>query len=293
MISLTTNRDGSAIDINATANGLPVYLDNFALIQLASRDEARRHRLIAVFNNGADLLFSMANAVELVGPKGDGATQIKEMLDAIGPHWFPADLDTYRVCQRELGGIPTSKACVADDLLRTYFSVRVSEVKPGAGRIIDLSGSFFKLGKFMEWLAPYRDSLMKRSDAFDAALIDAVTKHHTEATRDPEWLNRNLPELPYDENKPCAFTRHNLQRQLVLEAKQYTLKKGDGLDFSHAVIGAAYGSFATMDRQWKRRIESLPKPNRLARVYYQPELDNFVTDLEVALATYNSSREGR
>jgi hypothetical protein len=36
-----------------------------------------------------------------------------------------------------------------------------------------------------------------------------------------------------------------------------------------------------IDKQWKRRVEGLPKPNKLARIYYQPELDKMVTDIEV------------
>jgi hypothetical protein len=55
---------------------------------------------------------------------------------------------------------------------------------------------------------------------------------------------------------------------LVLEAKQFRLKKGDGLDFSHAVMGSAFASVVTLDKHWKRRIEGLPKPNQLAHIYY-------------------------
>ena len=64
---------------------------------------------------------------------------------------------------------------------------------------------------------------------------------------------------------------------------QYKLKKGDGRDFSHAVMGSAFASVATLDKQWKRRIESLPKPNQCARIYYEPELDRMVSDIESAL----------
>ena len=64
------------------------------------------------------------------------------------------------------------------------------------------------------------------------------------------------------------------------EAKSYRLKNGDGRDFCHSVVGAAYGSLAALDKHWKRRVEALPKPNGLAKIYYEPELGQLVNDLE-------------
>lgn len=74
------------------------------------------------------------------------------------------------------------------------------------------------------------------------------------------------------------------------EAKQYTLKKGDGRDLCHAVLGAGYGSIAALDKHWKRRVESLPTPNGLARIYYATQLDQLVTDLEAAADGFVKSK---
>ena len=52
-------------------------------------------------------------------------------------------------------------------------------------------------------------------------------------------------------------------------------------------MATAYGSIATLDKHWKRRIENLPKPNRLAKVYYRPEVDQLVDVLE-SLVTQNN-----
>jgi hypothetical protein len=72
-------------------------------------------------------------------------------------------------------------------------------------------------------------------------------------------------------------------RTLIVESKAFKLKKGDGVDFCHAVIASAFASFATLDRHWKRRVEALAKPNGLARIYYAPQLDNMVSDIEIWL----------
>jgi hypothetical protein len=68
MISLTANFNG--LKFNATVVGMALYLDNFALINLAKHDPIRRKRFLDVVHSGADLLFSVSNAVDLAGPQG-------------------------------------------------------------------------------------------------------------------------------------------------------------------------------------------------------------------------------
>ena len=72
-------------------------------------------------------------------------------------------------------------------------------------------------------------------------------------------------------------------RLLVLEGKAYHWKRGDSADFCHALLAASYSQFATLDKHWKGRIARLPTPNSLASVYYQPELERFVDDIERAV----------
>jgi hypothetical protein len=89
-----------------------------------------------------------------------------------------------------------------------------------------------------------------------------------------------FPALPFKPSKPATFTYVNLVRNLILQARSHHLKKGDGADFCHAVMAASFKSVATLDRHWKRRIAELPTPNRPARIYYEPELDQMVEDIE-------------
>ena len=49
------------------------------------------------------------------------------------------------------------------------------------------------------------------------------------------------------------------------------------MDFCHAVMGAAFGSFALLDKHWKRRLlAAVPDHSKIARLYYAPELDELV-----------------
>jgi hypothetical protein len=45
-------------------------------------------------------------------------------------------------------------------------------------------------------------------------------------------------------------------------------------------MGSAFASVAALDKHWKRRVEGLPKPNGLARIYSKPDLDTMVADIE-------------
>ena len=87
--------------MRASVDGLTVFLDNFAIIDLAKRNPDRRKRFIATLNRGVDVLFSVSNAAELSGPQGDSFTIVREFLDEIGTHWFPVDFDPYECMKRE------------------------------------------------------------------------------------------------------------------------------------------------------------------------------------------------
>jgi hypothetical protein len=91
------------------------------------------------------------------------------------------------------------------------------------------------------------------------------------------------------ERPPATFVHTHLLRNLISDRGDQ-LKEGDGADFCHGVIGSAFANFATLDKQWKRRVENLPKPNRLARIYYEREIEAMFTDIESHLAKLGALR---
>ena len=285
MLQARTNISDAPLTVTASVSGVSLYLDNFALVKLAKADRVLRDRSIAVINDGVDLLFSITNAAESIGPQGRSADLLREFLDALGPHWFPVELNPHEVATRETTGITGGDACLATDFMKQYFSVRTRDCTPGSGKIIDLSHDFFRLSAVLDWLQPQRTSILDGGQALDRALIEKINGYRLEYERDPQWLDQHFPQLPWNPKLPTTFTYVNVIRGLILEAKGYPLKKGDGMDFCHAIIGATFASFATLDKQWKRRVEALPQPHRLAHIYYEPELEDLVTNLERAVAT--------
>ena len=280
MIRATSGIDGPPLTFNATVSGLAIYLDNFSLISLAKGDPSRRQRFLEAVHTGADLLFSVTYAAELTGSQGQSLEAIRTFLDQVGPHWFPVELDAFEVTNRELKDATAAESCVSTDFMKQYFTARTSGYSPGSGRVIDLSEHFFRLGAVLDWLGPQRESIRKGTAALDDALINKIGGYRGEFERDPQSLDRSFPALPFDPSKPATFTYINLVRTLIVNAKAYQLKKGDGADFCHAVMAGAFASLATLDKHWKRRVEALPKPNKLASIYYEPELDKMVADIE-------------
>jgi hypothetical protein len=280
------------LTFEATVNGIAIYLDNFAIISLAKGDSALRQRFVDVVHAGAELLFSITNGAEITGPQGASSQAIKEFLDELGPHWYPVEHNVYEVMKREQAGWLPSKCCLAEDLLHAFFNNRTFDYSPGSGKIIDLSGNFFRLGAFVEWLSPQRDYFLSQARQFDENLKKGIANLRAMDKKRPGWLDRAIPPPSFDKQKAATFAQACLMRQLVSD-RGYQVKKGDGWDFCHAIMASAFSNFATLDQQWKRRVESFPKPNTVLRLYYEPELNGMVADIEAALAQLKTTRLGR
>jgi hypothetical protein len=279
MIKIKAQQNGK-LDLFISVRGPAVYLDNFAIKELAKGNASRRRRFLAAVNRGAELLFSVANAAELTGFQGGSFREVRAFLEEIGPHWFPVELDPNKVVKRELSGKNADESCFSDKFMRDYLRYRAGN-KPLKQNI---SAEFFRLGPIMDWLAPQRDSIAKGKADLDDKLIRNIKDHRAKYEADPQWLETAFRMLPAYEYPPATFAYNSLIRRLILEIKGHHLKRNDGIDFCQAVIASAFTSFATLDKPWKRRIESLPKPNKLARIYYSQELDSMVADVDSALS---------
>jgi len=275
MIRATSRR------LEVSVSGLVVYLDTWAIGDLAEHNLSRRMRFIRAVHSGVDLLFSVTNAAELSGPKGRSADAIKEFLDEIGPHWFPAEHSPTEIVKREQAGANSNAVCASEEFMGSFLAHSMRNYPPGSVKVVGMSDKFFRLGAMVDWVGPQRESNRAGSTKWDQVLKEKLGKCAERRKRDVKWLDKKFPRIPFDPARRASFVYHNLLRTLVVEANQ--LKPGDGLDFCHAVVASAYATFAALDKHWKRRVSSLPKPNSLARIYAAPELDSMVTDMEYAV----------
>jgi hypothetical protein len=181
--------------------------------------------------------------------------------------------------KREQAGLG-AEAAVSTTFMEAYFQRRAYDMGQ-AGRVLDVSSdTFFRLGAVVDWVYEHRETIRADSERIDNELRELLQTRRTDYERNPALLDSALPPCPFDDRFPGTFVLVHLQRIMIKEAKGYHFKPHDGLDLCHAAVASAYGSIIALDKQWKRRVEALPTPNRVARVYYRNELDQLLTALE-------------
>jgi len=191
MIEIKAQQNGK-LDLFISVTGPAVYLDNFAIKELAKGNASRRRQFLAAVNRGADVLFSVANAAELTGFRDGSFRDVRAFLEEVGPHWFPVELNPYMVVKRELSGKKADESCFSDKFMRDYMRYRAGN-KPLEHHI---SAEFFRLGPIMDWLAPQRDSIAKGKADLDDKPIRNIKDHRTKYEADPQWLESAFRALP-------------------------------------------------------------------------------------------------
>jgi len=275
----------------ASVDGIAIYLDNWAIKNFAKGDPTLRERFVAVVNNGADVLFSAAHVFEILGPQGRSSEAFRTFLNQLGAHWYPVEANLFAILEREGRGMPTNDCLFDEELLTSYFRSATAANTRGSGKVIDLSDSFFNLGAFIDWMASSRADFVDILHQYDQTMKDNLVKLRARFKKQPAWLDKGLPAIPFSPLSPARFAFVHLMRDLITD-RGVQFRAGDAMDLGHAVVASAYANFATLDKQWKRRVENLPKPNRNPRVYYEPELEDMVTDLESGLIQLRSLPKG-
>jgi len=269
-------------------NRFGVYLDNDSLIELATGAKDRRRRFVDSIRRRGTLLFSLTNAAEIAGPQESSADAVRAFLDSVGPYWVPLELNPYTVADREKEGF-VDRAPVSEGFMEAYFMRRAYDLSPEGKYVLDLSETFFRLGPVLDWAQEERGRIRDDARRIDQALRDRLEETRVEYEKDRTSLDRELPLIPFDTRWPATFVLIHLLRTLVVEAKAFQFRDHDGLDFCHSVLAVSYGSLATLDKQRKRRVEYLAKPNYLAKTFYRPEVDELVDLLETLVASTQGS----
>jgi len=276
-----TTEGGKLFCIAELKDRFGVYLDNDSLMDMAKGPAARRGRFVGALRTRGALLFSLTNAAEVAGPQGASASAVRAFLEAVGPYWVPLELNPWTVVKREEAGLG-DRAPLSDGFMKAYPQQRVNDLSEGGRSVLDLSAeNFFRLGAVVDWVQEDRDNIREEATEMDQTLRDKLRQLRVNYEKDPASLDRLLPPVSFKEQRRATFVLVHILRMLVLEAKAFQFTAHDALDLCHAVLGAAYGSLATLDKQWKRRVENLPKPNRLAKIYYRPKLDQLVDLLDL------------
>lgn len=262
------------------ARRVGVYLDNWALISIAKGSVELRDRFCNAVRYGGCLLFSVTNVYEIAGPQGASSAAVRGLLKGIGPFWIPIELNTYKVVERESSCIP-GEAPVADGFINSYIATRVNDLFSHCDQLVDLSAeSFFSLDAVLEWVYTKHIGLKGKACELADALRVLLSEARRQYELNPLSLDKYYPKVKLDLQRPAGYVFNHLMRQLVIEAKAYTFTNNDAMDFCHAVMAISYSRIAALDKQWRRRAESLPDYRRLASVFYLPQINDLIVTLE-------------
>jgi hypothetical protein len=262
--------DGGAEIVAAMERQPAIYLDHDSLGEI-SRNEARRRRFLDIWTVKGELLFSWANAFDISGPQEGSAQAIKELLEALGPHWIPLELNPWKVVRKEAGLEPSSGTpCVSESFLGGYF-LRLRDDVANLGRVVDL------IHENREDVQMDLGIIKAHADEMFQASRDAYRRDHGS-------LDRAFPVLPNDPARPAAFLLRELER-LVTRQLGFQWTINDGTDFLHASVAATCADFLLLDRQWKRRVLEVAPPKTYQWVFYRHEIDAFLDAFEDCVIT--------
>jgi len=289
-----TSVDEDTLAVSCRVVGLSGYLSPDAIIELAhpGRAGVRGRFTKALVGSRGSLLISLTDCARLGAVADERRTSIRALLNGIGVNWAFLQPDPDVAFEREKDG-RTGDGCLSHDLLEAFALARrcVAWSGPGDGQTTSLV-DWLSLDAVIDWIAA-NHTLLTEHEAIDQSVSDTYAQFQATHRSGPAHFER-VAKLAYDCRWPATFALSHLTRQLILEDGTRPLTREEARGLRHAGMTAAYGSFAVLDASWKARVESLPQPNELARLYLVDELDRLVADLEAyagAMSSLDAQRE--
>ena len=142
MMSVDAGPDGLPV-IVAKLEGVAVYLDNWAIIELANGDPKRRERFVNALKSCGSLMFSFTNSIELGEAEHEPAN-----ARALVPGRNRGALDPNRAKSVDGDG-PRDRGqtnptpCISTLFIETFTKDRMFEQSPGGSKVVDLSPENF------------------------------------------------------------------------------------------------------------------------------------------------------
>lgn len=258
------------------SNRCRIYVDTYMFAELARPNTGYRERFVRAIRSGGTLLFGAVNAIELGDRTLPPTTALRALLSDVADQWAPLELNLARVIERERPGHPEAElGAIAPWLLLEFCEYRVRNgIEPGPAE------TFCDLGEFVAWRMTQRTEMQADKVALDVFYKEQVLEK-IRSLHDHGGANVDVPTtLKYPANR-CEYVFRHLVRTIVLDRSSQA-KEGDGADFFHACIAGAYGHVVALDGQWKKRLSTVPGID--AKVYYAPEVEEFVTECELRCA---------
>jgi hypothetical protein len=273
MLILTKHLNQTQIQI--TLRRPLVYLDTCIISDIAGTPVGTQIRESLV--DAGTLYISWAHIVEFFG-LGDGPTfqRIQEYLRGFGAHFLLIDSDANAVAKREREWMPgRQNPAIDEEFLRVAATYCHGDGSMSLGKMFDTMADQADIFKGIKRIhEDYKNNV--------TAMFDQQRRRYKTDRR----MKAQLDGLDYGR----VVKPNDLSRLILLELTRETVrthekfKLTDALDFSHAVVSAAYCDFTVLDKKWARRcrgraLSKLPR-GAAASVYDGTEIERFLTSLQ-------------
>ena len=266
--------DASGTEFIVTSESPLVYLDHWALRRI-SEHAGRLERFLSAFKTRGTLVFSLMNVVEIARDQDETrSTQIRNLLEGIGPHWAPMTIDAIRVIEAEetSGGADHTHPCVSTAFLSDgAFANRLANGALSLVHVVDLTSG--ENGR----------ALREATDRDCERLIGYLQHHRDDHKADSRLASLRYPDVPFEPSAPTRKIYQGLVRLAITD--RFRLDSNHVRDLYHAVCAVRCADLVTLDSHWVAQVDKLGLPPEFGRRYAEPKLDDFLFDLESWPAT--------
>jgi hypothetical protein len=239
-----------------------VYLDHWAVREI-SKSPARRDHFLETFRDRGTLMFSVLNIVEMGHNSGDSYTQIRALLDGVGPFWLLSDPDPATVQRRLAAGLIAPAAFLGFVQLFAQICGSMPDGELQLGTALDrLQDQAFR-------------------DAVEGMLTRPNLVRLLEYNRSRHRQREKMIPNPHAPGSPM-WIELELLRFLVKDGKKIT--NNDAIDVMHAAVPLCFAPIVLFDTAWTNFARKLKLPD--TQVYAQSDLDTALN----AIRTIDTSR---
>lgn len=271
MITVGRNSNG-LLELKAELIAPVVYLDHFALVEFANKDDYREKFLSALKGKSGTLLLSQANLFEPAGfQDNDQALRIEKLLNDAIPNVYVADL------MKDPGFFFINGSPHSADSPETHWLARhMLDAAAINHDQLTFSNMFTEVVAQHSRLAPIFED-MKASIAAEVARFRA----------DSARLAEGKKFIPNKSMSAKHLLMAALLRDTQINSSQNFLPN-DSMDFIHAVPATIKSDFVLLDKSWCHRLDRAKKyiadhgvKKKYAKRYWGSphKIDEFFADL--------------
>lgn len=232
------------LELIQAAEAPVVYLDHWALSELAADKSLSARFATALEARGGTLALSWANLSEFSKVTSEEQpTSTETFIDSNLPRLFFLESDPFKVWEREdslLAGGPRVAPHGDADLFREFAKLKPQDLKP-----------FTSLGLFSQMRGQLRDTFERLKGIF----VERVEVLRAEYATDLEFQAAvDRPPTGASIQSGLRFMVREVLRPWIVD-KQRRVEPNDALDFYHVVVPAAYCEFVLVDKDWRTIVE--------------------------------------